>query len=158
MVQLGDCITTRIGSSVFIHAPLEQVFSRVAKHDICSDWLEFVSTASYTSERRAGVGTSAHHSGRIMGRTMEWDGMITEWVENGRIVWEATTGTPKKMGMKAMNRVEKEGVGTRYSLEVEYEPPYSILGKIMDLIMIKRSLGKSIQSSNLNLKRISEQT
>ena len=93
-----------------------------------------------------------------MGRKMEWDGRIIEWVENGRVVWEATSGTPRKMRMKAVNRVEREEGGTRYSLEVEYEPPYSILGKIMDLIMIKRSLGKSIQSSNLNLKRISEQT
>jgi len=89
---------------------------------------------------------------------MEWDGRIIEWAENGRIVWEATSGTPGKMKMKAVNRVEKEGIGTRYSLEVEYAPPYSILGKIMDLVMIRRSLGKSIQSSNLNLKRISEQT
>ncbi len=149
---------TRIGSSVFIDAPLEQVFARIAQHDSCNDWLEFVSTASYTSGKKAGVGTSAHHLGLIMGRKMEWDGRIIDWVENGRIVWQAISGTPGKMRMKAVNRVEKEAVGARYSLEVEYEPPYSILGKIMDLIMTKRSVGQSIQNSNLNLKRILEQT
>ncbi len=62
------------------------------------------------------------------------------------------------MRMRAVNRVEKEGGGTCYWLEVEYEPPYSIFGKIIDLIMIKRSVGKSIQNSSLNLKRILEQS
>jgi uncharacterized membrane protein len=89
---------------------------------------------------------------------MEWDGRITEWAEDGRIVWEAISGTPQEMRMKSVNRVEKEGDGTRYWLEVEYEPPYSIFGRIMDNIMIKRSVGKSIQNSILNLKRIMEQS
>lgn len=148
---------TRIGSSVFIEAPVEQVFARIARHDSCNDWLEFVSAASYTSTKKTGVGTSAHHRGRIMGRKMEWDGSILEWTENGRIVWQAISGIPKQMKMKAVNRVENEGDGTRYWLEVEYEAPYSIFGRIMDLVMIKRSLAKSIENSSLNLKRLVEQ-
>jgi len=92
-----------------------------------------------------------------MGRKMEWDGRVIEWVENDSIVWQAISGTPEAMGMKAMNRVEREGDGTRYSLEVEYIPPYSILGKIMDLIMIKRNIRKMTQRSTRNLKRILEQ-
>jgi uncharacterized membrane protein len=93
-----------------------------------------------------------------MGRKMRWDGKVTEWTENGCIAWEAVSGTPQKMGMKAWNRVAKEGDGTSYSLEVEYVPPYSIFGKIMDLIMIRRSMRKSVQNSTQNLKRILEQS
>lgn len=92
-----------------------------------------------------------------MGRKMEWDGRITEWTENGRIVWQAISGTPQQMRMKAVNRVEKEGKGTRYSLEVEYEPPYSVLGKIMDRIMIRRTVARTIQKSNMKLKTSLEQ-
>jgi uncharacterized membrane protein len=92
-----------------------------------------------------------------MGRKMEWDGRVTEWAENDRIVWQAISGTPEAMQMKAVNRVEKEGIGTLYSLEVEYMPPYSIFGKIMDLIMIKRSIREMVQHSTQNLKRILEQ-
>ncbi len=136
---------------------METVFTRVARHDSCNDWLEFVSSASYTSREKTGVGTSAHHSGRVMGRKMEWDGRVIEWVENDCIVWQAISGTPQAMGMRAVNRVEKEGDGTRYSLNVEYTPPYSIFGKVMDVIMIKRSIRKSVQHSTQNLKRILEQ-
>ena len=149
-------ITTKVGSSVFIESPLEKVFSRIAQHDICNDWLEFVSSARYTSREKAGVGVSAHHWGQVMGRKMEWDGRVIEWAENDRIVWQAISGTPEAMRMKAVNRVEKEGNGTRYSLEVEYMPPYSILGRIMDPIMIKRNIEKMVQHSTQNLKIILE--
>jgi uncharacterized membrane protein len=137
---------------------VEKVFARVAQHDICHDWLEFVSSASYLGKEKEGVGTSAHHRGQFMGRQMEWDGRVTEWTENSSIVWEATSGTPQRMRMKAVNRVEKEKGGSRYSLEVEYIPPYSIFGRIMDLVMIKRGIRKMVQHSTLNLKRILEQS
>ena len=149
-------ITTKVESSVLIDAPVEKVFSRITQHDICNDWLEFVSSARYTSREKTGVGASAHHSGQVMGKTMEWDGRVIEWAENDRIVWQAISGTPEAMRMKAVNRVEKEGDGTRYSLEVEYVPPYSIFGRIMDPIMIKRSIRKMVQHSTQNLKRILE--
>ena len=150
-------MTTKVGSSVFIDAPLEKVFSRIAQHDICNDWLEFVSSARYTSREKTGVGVSAHHWGQVMGRKMELDGRVIGWAENDSIVWQAISGTPEAMRMKAVNRVEKEENGTRYSLEVEYVPPYSILGRIMDPIMIKRKIQKMVQHSTQNLKRILEQ-
>ena len=103
------------------------------------------------------MGASAHHSGQVMGRKMEWDGRVIEWAENDSVVWQAISGTPEAMRMKAANRVKKEGDGTRYSLEVEYRPPYSILGRIMDLITIKRNIRKTVQHSTQNLKRILEQ-
>lgn len=103
------------------------------------------------------MGASAHHLGKIMGRKMEWDGRIIEWAENERIVWQAITGQPERMRMTAVNWVRGEGDGTRYGVEVDYHPPYSVLGKIMDSMMIKRSIKKSLQTSTQNLKRIMEQ-
>src|SRR5712692_3367341 len=133
--------------SIVIHAPVDKVFRRIAQHDRCEDWLDFVSKASYNSEQRTGVGTSAHHWGKFMGRKMEWDGRIIEWVENERIVWQATSGQPERMHMKAFNRVKNEDGNTRYGLEVEYHLPYSILGEIMDAIMMRRAIRRSIGNS-----------
>lgn len=142
--------------SIVIHAPVDKVFRRIAQHDRCKDWLDFVSNASYNSEQRTDVGTSAHHWGQIMGRKMEWDGKIIEWVEDARIVWQATSGQPEKMQMKSLNRVKKEDGNTRYGLEVEYQPPYSILGKIIDAIMIRRAIRRSIKNSLEKLKAVVE--
>jgi uncharacterized membrane protein len=142
--------------SIVIHAPVDKVFRRIAQHDRCKDWLDFVSNANYTSEQRRGVGTSAHHWGQIIGRRVEWDGEIVEWVEDARIVWQATSGQPKKMRMRAINWAKKEDGGTRYGLEVEYQPPYSILGKVMDAIMIRRAIMRSVKNSLEKLKAVVE--
>ncbi len=87
---------------------------------------------------------------------MEWDGMITEWVDNERIVWQATSGQPKKMQMKAINWVKEEEGNARYGLEVEYQPPYSILGKIVDAIVLRRAIRQSIKNSLENLRAVVE--
>lgn len=142
--------------SIVIHASVNKVFRRVAQNDRCNDWLEFVSKANYNSEQMNGVGTSAHYWGRIMGKEMEWDGKIIEWVEDARIVWQATSGEPKKMQMRAINWTKKEDGNTRYGLEVEYQPPYSILGKVMDVIMIRRAIMRSIKNSLEKLKGVVE--
>ncbi len=152
----GSKLVAKSEGSIIIHAPIDRVFRRIAQHDHCNDWLDFVSEASYNSEKWSGVGTSAHHRGHVMGRKMEWDGMVTEWVENDRIVWEATSGQPKKMQMKALNWVKKEDGDTRYGLEVEYQPPYSILGKMLDAIMLRRAIGRSIKKSLENLRAVVE--
>jgi uncharacterized membrane protein len=143
--------------SIVIHAPVDKVFRRIAQHDRCKDWLDFVSNANYNAEQRRGVGTSAHHWGQVMGRRMEWDGKIIEWVEDARIVWQATSGQPKKMQMRAINWAKKEDSGTRYGLEVEYQLPYSILGKVIDAIMMRRAIMRSIKNSLEKLKAVVEQ-
>src|SRR2546428_8487605 len=48
----------------------------------------------------------------------------------------------------------KRGLGKAV---VAHLPPYSILGRIMDLIVIKRNIRKMVQHSTQNLKRILEQ-
>src|SRR3989449_10521807 len=75
-------ITTKVGASGLIDAPLEKVFSRIAQHEICNDWLEFVSSARYTSTEKTGVGAPAHHYGKVMGRKVEGDGRCIEWSAN----------------------------------------------------------------------------
>lgn len=89
---IKDEVLAKAEGSIVIHASVDKVFRRIAQHDRCKDWLDFVSNASYNSEQRIGVGTSAHHWGQIMGRKMEWDGEIIEWVEDAKIVWQATSG------------------------------------------------------------------
>jgi uncharacterized membrane protein len=91
-----------------------------------------------------------------MGRKMEWDGEIIEWVDDARIVWQATSGQPKKMQMKALNWARREDGVTRYGLAVEYQPPYSILGKMMDVLMIRRTITRSIKKSLEKLKAVVE--
>ncbi|NIN66442.1 MAG: hypothetical protein GTO63_17470 [Anaerolineae bacterium] len=146
----------KVDSSIFIDAPAEQVFRRIAQHDRCNDWLVFVRRAYYPTPQTTGVGTLAHQEGEILGRKMEWDGEVVEWVDNERIVWKATSGQPKRMKMRALNRVRTEGGGARYSLEVHYEMPYSLIGKALDVLWVRRRLKEDLRKSVERLKAVLE--
>ena len=66
------------------------------------------------------------------------------------------SGRPEKMQMRAINWAKKEDGGTRYGLEVEYHPPYSILGKVIDAFMMRRAIMRSIKNSLEKLKAVVE--
>jgi len=88
---------------------------------------------------------------------MGWEGIVVEWVESERVVWQASSGEPEKMRMKALNWVKREDGGTRYGLEVEYVLPYPLLGKLMDILMVKRAVARSIQKSLERLRTVVEE-
>ncbi len=146
----------KIGSDILIDAPVERVFARIAQHDSCEDWLVFVTHASYTTQQTTGAGTTAHHRGELAGRKMEWDGEIVEWAKDEKIVWRATSGAPKKMKMTAVNRVRPEEGKARYGLEMSYEMPYGLLGRLMDALLIRRRVREAIERSLRRLKAVVE--
>ncbi len=135
---------------------MERVFQRIAQHDRCDDWLVFVKRASYATAQTKGVGTEAHHEGEMLGRRMEWDGEVVEWVDNERIVWRATSGQAKRMKMMAYNWVKPEEGKARYSLEVRYEMPYSFIGRALDALWVRRRLREDLQKSVEQLKAVLE--
>ncbi len=145
-----------VKADILIDAPIERVFARIARHDRCEDWLVFVTQASYTTQQTSGAGTAAHHRGEVAGRKMEWDGEIVEWVKNEKIVWRATSGTPKKMKMIAVNRVTPEDGKSRYGLKISYEMPYGFLGRFMDAILVGRRVRDAIEKSLERLKAVVE--
>ena len=61
------------------------------------------------------------------------------------------------MRVKALNWVKREDGGTRYGLEVEYVLPYSLLGKLMDIIMVRRAVARSIQKSLERFRTVVEE-
>src|SRR5882762_7563030 len=61
------------------------------------------------------------------------------------------------MRMKALNWVKREDGGTRYGSEVEYVLPYPLLGKLMDILMVKRAVARSIQKSLERLRTVVEE-
>lgn len=137
----------RVGASILIDAPREAVFRRMVQHDRCSDWLVFVPRASYATEQTRGVGTVARHEGEMLGRRMEWVGEVVDWVDDERVVWRATSGQPERMKMTAFNSVTPEGKKARYGLEIRYEMPYSFVGRVLDLLWVRRRLRQDLQRS-----------
>jgi uncharacterized membrane protein len=65
-----------------------------------------------------------------LGKTLEWDTVVTEDVPNIRIAWESTPESPvRHTGSLTFSDVV--GLGTEVQAVIAYEPPAGELGRIV---------------------------
>ncbi len=143
----------RIEKSIVINAPPEEVFAKFGDFEGWSEWSDGLEEVKITSKKRKGVGVTFHSGGMIGGRRTETDAEVTEWIENERIDIRSTAGKVTFFGSNIFKPVTG---GTEYTIVVNYEMPYSILGKILDKLKVSKDAEKSLESANQNLKNLLE--
>jgi uncharacterized protein YndB with AHSA1/START domain len=154
----GGGILGRIEQSIEIKAPLEKVWEMLA-FDKQLAWMGNVSSgggwrsAVYTSEVLAPedkyrVGASAEITEK---RGKPYEYKITESVENEKLVFR----TPYyNMGIQyALKPTEN---GTEITFLYDYELPYSVLGRIIAILLVQRQGKRAMQESLQKLKSILE--
>ncbi len=65
------------------------------------------------------------------GKTVEWDSLITEEIENELIVWESAPGADIKNTGRIEFRDGPPGRGTEVSATIVYDPPGGDIGKLI---------------------------
>jgi len=143
---------TGIEKSVEIKAPPEKVWPLLF-WDRLPEWHPYIKRAEYTSKKRASVGAAAHVIGEAEGQKFEYDAETTEYVENERAVWRTTSGNWTAFGSTTLKPMK---AGTKVTMVMNYELPYSILGKIIDKLKVKKSMGKGLETALENLKSMVE--
>jgi uncharacterized membrane protein len=107
--------------------------------------------------KRVDVADSLHSHWIIeapLGRTLEWDTVITEDIPDTRIAWESTPGSPvRHTGMLAFSDVV--GLGTEVQAVIAYEPPSGELGRIVAKLWGDNP-GAQAREDLLRLKRFLE--
>ena len=142
----------RIEKSIEIKAPAEKVW-QLLFWDRLPEWMDGIKKAEYTSEKRAEVGATAHVISEAAGVKAEWDVEITEYVENEKATWRSTAGNITAFGTTTLKPTE---AGTEINLVIDYELPYSILGKIIDRLMVGKEMEKGFERALEKLKNILE--
>jgi len=152
---IGGDIWGRIEKSIEIKAPPEKVWEMFA-FDRHPEWNEEYKSAEYTSEVRTSedkyrVGASAH----ITSKQEEIDVEITESLENEKISFSVrgVRGAQNIIGTFTLKPTE---AGTEMTCVMDYELPWSILGKILDKLFVQRALEKDTERSLEKLKSILE--
>jgi len=149
-------VLTRIEKSIVIEAPVEKVF------DFSSDVDNFVKTQPPEAEmtvlsRDKGpdrVGSKAKVRAKFGGQVLEAEVEITELVKNKRRVMRMKSGTLKKYeGTDLFEPTEK---GTKLTTILEYELPYSLLGKIVDKLKVRKDIEKGMDYSAKKMKELIE--
>lgn len=143
----------RIEKSVVINASPEKVFALLADVERFPEWMDMVKEVRITSRERTGAGTTSHWATEVGDSRAEWDAENTEWVENERMAWRTTSGNLSAFGSNTLKPVAG---GTELTWVMDYELPYSILGKIVDKLKVSKDMEKGMERALQNLKSLLE--
>ena len=142
----------KLAKSIEIEASPEEVFNFINDTEKMNKAHGGLTKGEYTSKGPVGVGTIMHMVGTHGGSKMEWDMEVTEFVKNKKV----TTHTDKPSKMTNSLILEPTDKGTKLTHEVEYELPYSILGKVIDKLKVSKDLDKVMGKLLENVKKALE--
>jgi len=108
-----------------------------------------------TSEEKDDVGATAHVTYDVTaGVKAEGDVEITEYIRNERATWRSTKGKVTAIGSSTLKPTD---TGTKLTFLIDIALPYSILGKIIDKLLVTKETEQNIEKGLQNLKSILEE-
>jgi len=136
--------------SIEIEASPEEVFTFINDDKKMNEANKDVKVET-TSEGPVGVGTTRHFVGAAGGK---WDDEITEFVKNKKIA----SHTIGKGDMKITGSwtLEPTAKGTKLTTSMDYELPYSLLGKLVDKVRVSKFIEKNMDQMLENIKKALE--
>ena len=143
---------TRIEKLIEIKAPPEKVFNYIKDLKKQPEWMPSIKSHKITSERKEGTGITTHCITEPGGRRVEWDSELTEWEANKKIAWECKPPLRNKGSFS----LEPLDDGTRVTFEMNYELPYSVIGKIIDRLKVRKDMEEDVSKGLENLKVLLE--
>jgi uncharacterized membrane protein len=144
----GELNLTRIERSIEIHATPEKIYSLLC-WEKCPEWYDAFKKVTRTSKIVNDVGETVHIVGEVAGMKAEWDGETTEKVLNQRHAWRSIGGSFTGFGNFVL---VPDKAGTNVSMMMDYEMPYSIIGKLMDKLKFQKAFEKTIDNGLQKLK------
>jgi carbon monoxide dehydrogenase subunit G len=144
----------KISKSIEIEAAPEKVFAFLLDKEKMNEASKGFSEFEYTSEGPVGVGTTMHYVTGSGGSTMEFDSEVIEFVRNERLV-SHTIGASKFKGTASFT-LEPLAKGTKLTYSMDYEMPYSVLGKLIDKLSVQKKMEEGIINALENGKKALE--
>ena len=144
----------KVQRSIEIAAPPEKTWPFLVETDRILKWFYLLQKFEYTGEQRSDVGTTFYYEEKSAGRLMKLHYKVTEWVENERLAFIMTSGPLKKDDQ--IWSIEAMPSGSRFTLTEDVEMPWGIIGKIMEVLLVGRTIGKHQEEILANLKGLAE--
>ena len=137
----------KLTKGIEIEASPEKVFTFTLDLGKLNEVTKGFIEGEYTSKGPVRVGTTMHYVGKAGGQQVEYDLEITEFEKNKKV--SARTIGASKLKMQYSYTIEPTANGTKLIFSVDYELPYSILGKIIDKLSVSKDMEKSIEKQLL---------
>ena len=104
------------------------------------------------TEKRTGLGVQTRWYYKFYWFTFKWEDEVAEWDENKRIAWKSIS----TWEMNDSFTLIPENSQTRLISEMDYTPPYGILGRIGYRLFVNKHLEKNIEYTLARMKKNSE--
>lgn len=140
---------TRIEASAIIPAPSEEVFRYASDWRQWAEWFEGTSGFRPTTEIARGNGACYSYKARLLGLEARVETEITEFIEGRGWKGVARKGIPHTTWWL----FEPVGAHTRFTYAQEYRIPIPAVGKLLDVVFVRRQWRRIIAASLENLRR-----
>ena len=143
----------KLSKSIEIEASPEKVFTFITDMKNMNDAMKGWAEGEHTS-KVVGVGATMHYVGVAGGSQAEWDMEVAEFVKDKKVAMR-TIGA-SKFKMTGSWDLEPTAKGTKLTYGMEYEVPYSFVGKLVDKLKVSKDMEKSMSKMLENMKKTLE--
>lgn len=148
---------------IIIKAPPETIWTLMVQHlkypekkaERGPKWDELViknMKGEALTSRRSGIGVRTRWYYKFYFYTFKWDDEVVEWEELRKITWKSIS----TWDMVDRFVIKPENSETKLIYEMDYTPPYGILGGIWYRLFVHKHLKKHLEYTILQMKRSAE--
>jgi hypothetical protein len=143
----------RIEKSIEINASPQKIWPLIQPEKM-SVWYKPFKQVEWTSEEKFKEGSTFRIVSEFSGMKAESTAEMTSVVENKQGIWRTTSGPYTSIASAVLSPASN---GTKATFSMDYELPYSILGKLIDKLRFHKAIEKSFDEGTQLLKKIAEE-
>jgi uncharacterized membrane protein len=143
---------TKLEKSIEINASPEKIWP-IMQWEKLPEFQPEWKKVEWTSKDKNKVGSTLHMIGEVAGFKADMDVEITERKENEKVAWRTSSGNTTGFGSITLSPTK---AGTALTIVIEYELPYSVLGKLIDKLRVHKAMDKSYDAYLKKLKDMVE--
>lgn len=144
---------TVLTHEIQIDVPPERVWPVLADLEAVQHYNPGVARARYITGQREGIGASRQCDLRPKGWVKE---RVIGWEPNQAVTLELYESQWPVEFMRWRTAVRPESAGTRVTQRMEYRLKFGVLGRLMDVLIMRRKLDRTISEIFASLKRYIE--
>ena len=142
----------RVEKSIEINAAPERVWPMISWEKV-PEWYAPFKKVEHVSGEKNKVGETVRIIGEIAGVKADWNAENTEVIENEKAAWRTSGGNFTGFGVTALTSTK---AGTKVTQTMDYDLPYSYLGKLIDKLRVHKAMENSFDVGLNKLKDMIE--
>ena len=146
---------TQLHHEIKINASPEKVWEALANLETVQHYNPLVAKTKYISTNKEGVNATRYCDFKPKGFSKE---KVTEWIPNKLLGMEVVESSFPMKYTHWKTYLKADGSGTLVSQDLEYEVKFGLLGKLMNILMMKSKYTSIVQDIFVGLKQYVEKS